>query len=60
MHLRFERVSRRRTDLQDDSKWPALCMPHGFGSSRQSWTILKSGPGWLLLLIVTEPGIVIQ
>ncbi len=49
--LKWVRVSRQRTDLQDDSKWPAPCMPHGWGSSREAWTILKSGPGWLLMLV---------
>ena len=57
MWLRFEKVSRQRKDLQDDSRWPAPCMPHGFGSSRQTWTILKSGPAWLLLLIEQTPSV---
>lgn len=49
--LRFAKVSRQRADLQDDSRWPSPCMPFGRGSIGQRWTILKSGPGWLLMLI---------
>jgi len=60
MTLRFERVSHRRTDLQDDRKWPTPCMPYGRGSIGQTWTILKSGPGWLLMLIEEEKPVVIR
>ncbi len=52
--LRFLRVSRQRTDLQDDSRWPFPVMPHGFGSIGQRWTGLKSDIGWMLILVESE------
>lgn len=59
MYLRWDKVSHKRINLQDDSKWPSPCMPYGYGSIGQTWTILKSGIGWLLILVEPRTEMVI-
>lgn len=51
LSLRWERVSRQRVDLQDNTRWPAPVNPHGRGSSRQRWWNIASGVGWCLVLV---------